>query len=324
MISLKSLLLKLDNNKLLKCINTFSKSIKRKNTDYQWSEYIVYHTLKTIPLRLDYSEIILSFDPNINKGYLNDLIRANKTKVMEYYSSFYDEVIGYSVDNVFLLGKNQNIYPEIRDIHKNKIGVAKFKADVVFKLKSGEYIGISVKSSEKDTLTNYSIYSLLSDIDENKLKSLLKELLLENDLSLMIDDYRGNRKEYNKIFSNTTSINNEYHILLNNLIMSNNNIIIEGWYHRLFGDLPYKLYTFDGKKLLSKVPVLNRISIVPIQNPAKNPRGAAKIFFAIFEGDTILYKWEIRWKGNLLEHAPQILTYNWNPETDIFKELIFS
>ena len=76
----------------------------------------------------------------------------------------------------------------------------------------------------------------------------------------------------------------------------------------------------DGKKLYSTVPDLEKLTIVPIQNPAKNPRGAAKLFYAIFEDGRILYKWEIRWKGDIFV-SPQILTFNWDPLKDIFKEL---
>ena len=322
MESIQELLLNLEDNVLISCINSNKPKIlnKRKNVDYQWSEYIVYHILKNLPFREEYSQIILSFDPEISKEYLNDLIRADKKKVMEYYSSFYEEVVGIIPEKVFLLGKNQNRYPEIQELHRNFKGNIKFNADIIFKTNNGEYIGISVKSSEHDTLTNYSIYLLLPKQDVVILKELLKELVLENNLKIDLEYYKNHRKDYNKLFINGSTINNDYHKLLNRLILINSTSIIEQWYSGLFGELPYNIYTFSGKKLLNKVPVLDRISIVSIQNPAKNPVGAAKLFFAVFEGDVVIYKWEIRWKGNIFV-SPQILTFNWDPLKDIFRKM---
>jgi len=54
---------------------------------------------------------------------------------------------------VYLLGKNQSKFEEIKQLHKNNTE-AKLKADIIIKTNTGKFIGFSVKSSEQDTLTN--------------------------------------------------------------------------------------------------------------------------------------------------------------------------
>ena len=88
----------------------------------------------------------------------------------------------------------------------------------------------------------------------------------------------------------------------------------------MFGDLPYNLYTFDGNQLTNYKPSKELITIKSIQNPSKNPKGASKLFYAVYINFEIIYKWEIRWKGNIFV-SPQILTYKWNELTDNLKLL---
>ena len=134
--------------------------------------------------------------------------------------------------------------------------------------------------------------------------------------------YKQNREKYNEIFANSTKIDNEYHITLNELILENKESILEQWYQNLFGDLPYELYTFNGTTLINGKVSPEFIEILPIQNPAKKESvHAAKLFYAIYEkeGDTVpIYKWEIRWKGDIFV-SPQILTFKWNPDKDHLK-----
>jgi len=332
---LKDIMDNLNEEHLLECIQSFgyllnekkSKETKelheRKNVDYQWSEYIVYIICKGGERITSFEQFEQTFDPLIEKGYLTDLLRADKKKVMKYYNTFYNEFekLNLKVDNVFLLGKNQSKFSEIKKLHVGKS--TKFKADIIVKTIEGIYIGFSVKSSEQDTLTNYSVYKMLPKDDVDLLKEIQINMIKEHGLSVMKKLYRQNREKYNKLFANSTTIDNEYHITLNELILEYKEEVLKHWYKNLFGSLPYELYTFNGTTLTNDAPSPEFINIKSIQNPAKKENvHAAKLFYALYESESEtqvpLYKWEIRWKGDIFV-SPQILTFKWNPEKDNLK-----
>jgi len=330
---------KLPEEYLLQCIELFGYidiKEKRKNVDYQWSEYIVYlialrSSASFIKDELEGSERILTFedfektfDPLIENRYLTDLLKADKKKVMKYYNTFYTlfHNLGLNVSNVYLLGKNQSKFDEIKKIHEIK--GAKLKADIVIKTIDNVFIGFSVKSSEQDTLTNYSIYKMLPKDEVALLKEIQLSIIKRNGLSVMKGVYKQNREKYNALFANSITIDNEYHITLNELILDYKEKILEQWYRNLFGTLPYELYTFNGTTLTNDIPSPEFMNIKPIQNPAKKENvRAAKLFYAVYDKENDeqsipLYKWEIRWKGDIFV-SPQILTFKWNPEKDHLK-----
>ena len=80
-------------NTLVNCIlSEFKKKGKRKNVDYQWSEYIVYLVASGFRHYKSVDEIILKFDYNkVNPFYLIDLRMANRDKVMKYYNRFIEK-----------------------------------------------------------------------------------------------------------------------------------------------------------------------------------------------------------------------------------------
>ena len=297
--------------------------VKRKNVDYPWTELAVYIVCSNCPVGeiINFSDIIIPTD--IEQGYIDDLNKANKQKVVNYYNIFYNaykKIKGDTLKKVYLVGKNQHKFPEIVEL--NKDAKAKLTADIYVET-AENFIGISVKSSFKDTFTNYSIYKILNlfyegKIIKQKLNDERDKILKSNNLELTFS--KKNRKIYNRIFRNINSIDNDYHILLNKIILENSEEFIYKWYSDLFGDLPYNLYTFDGNQLTNYKPSKELITIKSIQNPSKNPKGASKLFYAVYINFEIIYKWEIRWKGNIFV-SPQILTYKWNELTDNLKLL---
>jgi hypothetical protein len=290
----------------------------RKNVDYPWSEYIVYIVCKAGPKIIDFAEIESTFDETVPKGYLKDISRTNPKTVMDYYNRFYEEFqkMDLKVLKVFLLGKNQNRFPEIKQLHLNLVNV-KLKADIIVKTQE-TFIGFSVKTTPNDTLTNYSIYKMLEPEQTSLLKLTQKSIIVKNGLSTDRTVYRSKRESYNRLFANGSTIDNDYHRLLNQIILENSETVLRQWYKNLFGELPYRLYTFNGTTLTNESISPLSIDIKPIVNPAKHPEGAAKLFYALYENDKIIYKWEIRWKGDIFV-SPQILTFKWNPERDQLK-----
>ena len=324
---LKEIMIKLPKEHLLDCIyyltvekKQLNVKEKRKNVDYQWSEYIVYIICKGGERIENFEQFEQTFDPLIERGYLTDLLKADKKKVMKYYNTFYDEYnkLGITASKVYLMGKNQSKVEEIRKLHEKEKG-AKLKADIIIKIDENTFVGFSVKSSEQDTLTNYSIYKMLPKDETELLKEIQLSIIKQNGLSIIKEVYKKNREKYNKLFANSSTIDNEYHITLNEFILENKESILEQWYKNLFGKMPYELYTFNGKDLTNETISPEFIHIKPIQNPAKKDNtNAAKLFYALYDHDNILYKWEIRWKGDIFV-SPQILTFKWNPEKDHLK-----
>ena len=195
------------------------------------------------------------------------------------------------------MGRKPSSVEYLNKVHSGNTtkNISKIKSDVLIK-RGSTYIGISVKSSSRDTLTNYSIYKMLSTEEVRYLKEIQNNIILNNP-----DD--------STLFLNYDNIQNDYHKELNNIIIKNKEKILLLWYNYLFGDLPYEVYTFDGVILTNKKPKLEDLSILHIYNPASSIRGAAKLFYIIIENDIPIYKWEIRWKGDI-KKSPQILTYN--------------
>jgi acetylornithine deacetylase/succinyl-diaminopimelate desuccinylase-like protein len=105
---------------------------KRKNVDYQWSEYIVYIICKGGDRIENFEDFETTFDPLIERGYLTDLLKTDKKKVMKYYNTFYDEYnkLGIISSKVYLMGKNQSKVEEIKKLHEKEKG-AKLKADII-------------------------------------------------------------------------------------------------------------------------------------------------------------------------------------------------
>ena len=143
---LKEIMNNLDEDHLLKCIKSFGyltvkekqekpeKEPKvRKNVDYPWSEYIVYIVCKGGSKITLFEEILSTFDESVPKGYLKDILRTNPKTVIDYYNRFYEEFqkMNIKVLQVFLLGKNQSRFPEIKKLHLNLVNV---------KLKAGSLI----------------------------------------------------------------------------------------------------------------------------------------------------------------------------------------
>jgi hypothetical protein len=324
---LKQILSKLPEKYLLETIENFGyttneDTIKmgRKNVDYQWSEYIVYIVCKGGDRIENFEDFEKTFDNLIEKGYLTDLLKADKKKVMNYYNRFYEEfhALHLDVSKVYLLGKNQSKFEEIKKLHADHKD-AKLKADVLVKKTDDTFVGFSVKSSEADTLTNYSIYKMLPNDEVELLKEIQLSIIKRNNLSVMKDIYKKNREKYNKLFANSSTIDNEYHITLNELILEHKEDILRQWYKNLFGKMPYELYTFNGKDLTNDTVSPLELDIKAIQNPAKKDNGcAAKLFYALYDHNSVLYKWEVRWKGDMFV-SPQILTFKWNPEKDHLK-----
>jgi len=237
-------------------------------------------------------------------GYAEDLLKRSETKVNSYIANLKSEKakLNLNVEKVFILGKNQNLTPEITRLQKGLDKKAK-KSDVMILLTDGTYVGISVKSGKGDTLTNYAIEKFLPNGDN--LKKLRLCMIQSADLPLPIDKNR--RPEYNDLFRGE----NPYHTELTTSVMENAESVINGWSRGLFAETPFDIFSFDGEELrpMTYNQVQNaEISIRPIPNPAKRARGAAKIFFEVTLNGSPAYIWDVRWKGSVTV-SPQIFTH---------------
>jgi hypothetical protein len=277
----------------------------KKDCEKNWAELVVAAVIKNKELA-NKEEIMMASLAQNNSGYRRDLDLRDPLVVESYVSNLKKELSNLDLDpkEVYILGKNQRINSEIEELQKG-LDLKSKKADVMVKTKSGEFVGISVKSGSQDTLTNYAIEKILPKESRQVLERVRKKMIEDAGLPLELDKSR--RAEYNSLFKGK----NPYHEKLVEDVMKNKKEVLEGWSSGLFADTPFKMYSFDGEKLRpnSKEAMEGAsLDLKPIPNPSKNPKGAAKTFFLVTVNGTPEYIWDVRWKGNVM-HSPQIQTH---------------
>ena len=276
---------------------------KRARCEENWAELVVAVVFSDSSV-VTKSDILQHAVAQSHPGYVVDLSKRDAAMVQGYIANLKSEIqnLQLPVKEVYILGKNQKVTPEITKLQKGLDRKAK-KADVMLLLTDGTYVGISVKSGKGDTLTNYAIEKFLTNGKE--LATLRLNMIQEAGLPLALDKNR--RNEYNDLFRGE----NAYHSELITSVVENKQSVLEQWSKNLFAETPFDIYSFDGEKL--RPNTYNQIKesefdIRPIPNPAKNARGAAKTFFEVSENGVPAYIWDVRWKGSVFA-SPQIFTY---------------
>jgi hypothetical protein len=278
---------------------------KRARCEENWAELVVAVVLSD--RKINTKDDILNHDLAIKKpAYVMDLNKRPGAVVYQYIQNFKRQIesLDLNIVEVYILGKNQKINPEIEKLQKGLDRKEK-KSDVMVKLVDGSFVGFSVKSGKGDTLTNYAIEKFLPDAKQLKECRLRK--VREAGLPEVLDKSR--RDEYNDLFRGE----NDYHSQLIDAVMANKESVLNQWAMNLFPDIPFLVYSFDGDKL--RVNTYQQVKdtkfdLKPIPCPAKKPRGngPAKTFFEVSENGCPSYIWDVRWKGSVLA-SPQILTH---------------
>lgn len=313
---LKSCKVSLPGN-LEKSLNKVSEEVeqaKRARCEENWAELIVAAVLEN-PESNSIEDILNSGVAKNEPAYVKDLLKRKPDRVTRYIEDFKTEIkkAGINPENVekvYLLGKHQDKHPEIKKLQES-LNTKEKKGDVIVKMKSGEFIGFSVKDSSGATLTNYSVEKLLPNLSESLKQSRLK---MVRDAGLPETFDKALRPKYNDLFRGGR---NSYHNQLRDAIMANKDEMLNQWTNGLFAKTPFPLYSFDGKKLRandSSSVNSSKFDLRAIENPNPNARGASKIFFLVTENGKPSYIWDIRWKGKTGFGSPQIQTIRFNPE----------
>jgi hypothetical protein len=335
-------------------IKVNNKSVNRKNCDYQWSEFIIYLILynkiyKQNPVEINNNQEIINFYYNnkeeIDKQNKNcdkfiENINLEKDKFVNKYIENFNKIIHLlkidDYEHIYLTGKSINrlkdknlyLYNIILNIPEKDR-----KADIFIKLKSGSFIGLSIKRSKKCQFTNWSIDSIMSKVSDindkrvlyNERKQVLNNLCEYEKRKFLTS--KEKRKFTNKLMYEADSNMNKYKFILNDFILNK--------YSKLFietiisgisqsNNLPYQLLTFDGNKLIKNSDIknylkTNNITFIrdyidfdsKIYNNIKKHFSAtsAKLWYFILVNDEIKYRFEIRSKGDW-DNSPQILIHN--------------
>ena len=277
----------------------------RKNCETNWAELAVAAlfddpTVKTVD---DLYNCRLA---ETNPDYVNDLEGRKPERVKLYLANLRKQLTNFDfgkVDRVVILGKNQTSDPEVAEIQKG-LDRKKTKADVMVKLIDGRWIGISVKDSVGATLTNYSVEKILPTG-----KELARvRLQVQESAGLPIDKQdKDLRPQYNACFKKE----NDYFNAVEKELDENREEVLETWVKSMYpSEMPFDLFLFNGVTFtqINRVVDTSDVQFTRIENPAKNSRGAAKMFYSVQVEGIGTYRVEIRWKGNTLQ-SPQIFTH---------------
>jgi len=311
-------------------VNCYNDSKKRKSVEHNAFEMVMPFCL-TNPQFKDATTVLTNitnelFCVKIKFNTQEDRCKYIK-KIFEISFSMLDKYIKIlheiikdnpELDNthirtIFISGK-KNKHPEI-DILNIGIDNKAAKADFYIQFTDYKIIGISVKQNKKATKSNYSIEKLFDDETVcNTLSDIRKNYLNEN--GFMCFDIKK-RKQMNALFYRQEHIENPYWKELKNQISINKQKIIDKFLDGLFSSIvPYFIYEFDGEKFIHLNGTIIDKTTVTFEEYepyylTKNgkKRAAAKLFYRLVVNDTKRYRVEIRWKGDIYNSSPQLLTH---------------
>ena len=304
----------------------------RKNVDY--NAYELVFALGLCDSSIDSKEKIMEYPfesalPKL-KGCTEDAYSKYKTDVnsrkpndiKKYLKNLHDhkdEIVNEEIEHVYLEGKTLTS-PELKTLNKN-VNNKQAKADVYVRVKSGEFIGFSIKQDEACTKTNFSVEKMLAELiaDEMQKKGFKKEIADQRKEILKahgIDNknLKDNRDKANELFYNSLEGTNAYWNALRNHLEEKNNEIKNKLIANLFPtDLPYNLYEFGGGEFTKQNVSIGDTTIFQEHRPyyfddKGKRRKAAKMFYKLVVNDK-KYRVEIRFKGNAWSGAPQFLAH---------------
>ena len=166
-----------------------TKKCTRKNVDY--NAYELVFALGLCDFSIDTKEQIMEYSfesastklkgctENAYAQYKNDVQSRKPNDIKKYLKNLHDhisEVINEEIEHVYLEGKTLTS-SELKTLNKN-VNNKQAKADVYVKVKSGTFIGFSIKQDEACTKTNFSVEKMLAELisDEMQKKSFKKEI----------------------------------------------------------------------------------------------------------------------------------------------------
>ena len=315
-----------------------SKSKKqRKRCETPYTELVMASILTNFEqasFPLDYSKITISSEQLENYNCdmkirtldeLNNWFMNSKKNCIEFYKQ-----LGISLDKdivtCYLTGKkieDPKILELVQGIEKKQK-----KADIYILVNNIEWIGISVKTTPGDTMSNWSIEKLIFEVDKetvNILKETKIKLLNENGITRNWRDNKNqNREKYNKLMYGS----NKYKSIITKWMTDFKN---KEYIKKIIAEIAgspitkFKMFKYDGKTFTNLFEIYQKISnaktfnIIPDLPSSKlelDKLGlkshysdkASKIWFYVEIDSQVDYRIEIRWKGDPFA-SPQLQLY---------------
>jgi len=262
----------------------------RKNTDYQWSEYVFAVLLKNteIEFDLDLLEKVNNIEMEHKSEYMKDLrdsyakskkaeafIKKWFTTAKEKVRSFYDIYPNIDKDTieVFLMGKTvtnatvKRFLDNDRPSGRDKVN----KGDVYLLAKNAEdkdiFFGFSIKQSSDATLMNWSIEKIIEARDKQtgktnhaRLKEArdehFKRIGLEKMTSSQFEKLKkdGFREAYDKlreIFNNNMRGHNQYKDTIISILTEDEKYFLSLLIEGIGSITKYETYLFDGSNMIN-------------------------------------------------------------------------
>ena len=320
---------------------------QRKRCEAPYSELITASVISNISqssFPLDYSQIIVS--PKQLEDYKCDMESRNHKVLNDWFvkcklhcMSFQKQLGIYKHEDIvtcYLTGKSikdPTILNLIKDVEKKQR-----KADIYISVDTNshhpiptKWIGISVKTTSSDPMSNWSIEKLISHKDketEKKLKDTKIKLLEENGITRSWrDNKEENRKKYNEIMYGY----NEYKTMLHTWITKPEN---KEYIQKIIAEAAgssitqFKMFKYDGDKFTNLSEIYQKIiksknfNII-IDSPntkheldklnikSHYSKSSAKLWYYIEINSIVEYRIEIRWKGEPFA-SPQLILVSCN------------
>ena len=302
----------------------------RKNCEHMWSELvfcikILYPCVETKQDIINIKDTLVKnskfiFKGNIDNYYIDISIRDEK-KIKEYLLNI---PIIIDIHKVYLTGKYYNDYEDIVSININKNTGEKYdvkvtKSDIYIQDNQNVFIGISLKSSSQDCITNYSISKIFDELEiPNSLNNLKLNVLKDgfgvNNYIYTNDNQtkkekKEAREKANRLFYNKDNI---YFKTIIELIQLNMVQFIKYYMNCLGPKMPYKIYQYNGIKYKTTPEYSDDIiKNVKITRRLKDENNvSAKLWYTVLIYGEEKYRFEIRFKNDIYNGSSQILTYN--------------
>jgi hypothetical protein len=270
--------------------------------------------------------------------YLTDLCKpTNAEKIRPFFGNLTKNAKGLlekPVAKVYLAGKVCEI-PVILALNRG-LDRKDSKADVYVEYTDGEFVGISIKTTTKDTKTNFSVDSILSRFNKANgiiIKEIRHKMLKKAGLYLTNEEKREIHRPENrgllvkyrgKVNALFYDPNNELFQKYRELIAQNADKIMGILIGYIYSfDVPYKMFEIDdtGVEWLQENRENMDYGLCHFKEHEEyyltkcgEKRECAKLFYQLaINGRGMAekkYRVELRWKNDIQDSSPQFLTHN--------------
>lgn len=318
----------------------------RKNPDYQFTEFLFAVVLKNPDMEFDIPKIKNIDNINVHKSsvslYIADLessvkTRSNKASVKRWFDNAkksikslyetYPETLNQDEIEVYVTGK-KSTFKQISSRQDKTKGSDKINKGDVYLISGKNFIGFSIKKSKIDTYTNWSIETMIKDINTTQyedLKETKTKFISELGIELMSSSKfeksnKSLKTEVRNKFNKAMRGDNIYKKKIDQLVKRNSNYFLSELIKGISCNTSYPTYFFNGtefynlnsvydiyKEKLDKNQLgflndnkkdnsnLNRLKLKEHYSP-----NAGKLWYYLKEGkNEVNYRFEIRVKGNL-------------------------